>query len=356
MHDTKQLIAAMSIIDQPVVVSRKERIAFMNPGAIAIAGRDLTGKPVSLLIPSYILNTQADKFNATAFIGTKNCSVKVSSYEGTQIFVIACNDEMPDDREALYANMRSTLANIKFATTCISILAEDEGNDKLLEYVCSLNRSYYRMKRALSNVTTLNAMARGQMPFNPEAVDVAVLCKTMIDEIKAIGDLGVTINFSAPEKIRIAADRTLLQQLLLNLLSNSIIHCPQNGRIYVSLLLTDKNLILSVDDTGDGIQEDELSYAFERYKHETDFTKPQGAGMGLAVVRGIAEMHKGAVIIESRGDNMGTSVRVMLSLDIPISPKMNAQRPDYERESLRLILSELSYCLPLKSFSELMED
>ena len=119
MHDTKQLIAAMSIIDQPVVVSRKERIAFMNPGAIAIAGKDMTGKPVSLLIPSYILNTQANKFNATAFIGTKNCSVKVSNYEGTQIFVIACNDEKPDDREALYANMRSTLANIKFATSCI---------------------------------------------------------------------------------------------------------------------------------------------------------------------------------------------------------------------------------------------
>ena len=356
MHDTKQLIAAMSIIDQPVVVSRKERIVFMNPGAIAIAGKDMTGKPVSLLIPSYILNTQANKFNATAFIGTKNCSVKVSNYEGTQIFVIACNDEKPDDREALYANMRSTLANIKFATSCISIIAENEGNEKLLEYVCSLNRNYYRMKRELSNVTTLNAMARGHMPFNPEAVDVTVLCRNVINEIMAIGDLGVTITFNAPEKIRIAADRMLLQQLLLNLLSNSIIHCPRNGRIYVSLLLTDKNLILSVDDNGDGIKEDELAYAFERYRHETDFTKPQGAGMGLAVVRGIAELHKGAVIIESRGESMGTSVRVMLSLDIPLSEKMNSPRPDYEREDMRLILSELSYCLQLKSFSEVMED
>ena len=211
MHDTKLLIAAMSIIDQPVVVSRKERIVFMNPGAIAIAGKDMTGKPVSLLIPSYILNTQANKFNATAFIGTKNCSVKVSNYEGTQIFVIACNDEKPDDREALYANMRSTLANIKFATSCISIIAENEGNEKLLEYVCSLNRNYYRMKRELSNVTTLNAMARGHMPFNPEAVDVTVLCRNVINEIMAIGDLGVTITFNAPEKIRIAADRMLLQ-------------------------------------------------------------------------------------------------------------------------------------------------
>ena len=47
----------------------------------------------------------------------------------------------------------------------------------------------------------------------------------------------------------------------------------------------------------------------------------------------------------------------MLSLDIPMgTKKMSAQRPDYDRENLRLILSEMSYCLPLECFSELMED
>ena len=357
MHDTRLLAAALSMVDQPVAVSKKDRIAFMNTGAIELAGRDLTGKPTALLIPSYIMNTQADNFAATAFIGTKNCSVKVNSFEGTRFYVMVCNEQSPDDREALYTSLRTTLSNIKFATSCVSIIAEDEGNEKLLEYVCSLNRSYYRMKRVLSNVTALNALARGQMPFNAEAVDVTALCKNMIDEVMSLGDIGVTINFNAPERIRIVADRMLLQQLLLNLLSNSIDHCPHNGRVYVSLLRTDKNLILSVDDSGDGIPQEELSYAFERYKHEADLTKPQGAGMGLAVVRGIAELHKGAVIIESRGENMGTSVRVMLSLDIPMgTKKMSARRPDYDRENLRLILSEMSYCLPLECFSELMED
>lgn len=356
MHDTMLLTAALSMVDQPMAVSRKDRIAFMNAAAVELAGRDLTGKPTALLIPSHIMNTQADRFTATAFIGTKNCSVKVNTYEGTRIFVMVCNEQSPDDREALYANLRTTLSNIKFAASCMSIIAEDEGNIKLLEYVRSINRSYYRMKRSLSNVTALNAMARGEMPFNPEAVDVTALCKGLIDEIMSLGDLAVTISFNAPEKIRVAADRALLQQLLLNLLANSISHCPHNGRIYVSLLRTDKNLILSVDDNGDGIPQEDLACAFERYKHKIDFTKPQGAGMGLAVVRGIAELHKGAVIIESRGENMGTSVRVMLSLDIPIGTRMNAQRPDYDRESLRLVLSELSYCLPLECFSELMED
>lgn len=357
MTDAKLLSAAFSLIDQPVVVSRKERIAFMNDAAVTLAGKDMTEKPISLLFPSYILNIQAESFTATAFIGTKNCTVKVCSYDGTRFFVMLCSYNGNDDREALYANMRSTLANIKFAISCISIIAEDDNNEKLLEYTCSLNRSYYRMKRSLSNVSILNAIARGDLPFVPEPLDVTALCKNTIDDIRSIsGDIGVDIIFYAEEKTRIVADRTLLQQLLLNLLSNSINHSPKNGRIYVSLLRTDKNLILSVDDNGEGIPEEELAYAFERYKHETDFTKPQGAGMGLAVVRGIAELHKGAVIIESRGHNMGTSVRVMLSLDIPVSQIFNTQRPDYSRESMRLILTELSGTLPLKSFSEVMED
>ena len=357
MSDTKLFNAAFSMIDRAVVVSRRDRVTFMNSAAIALAGRDLTGKSIALLMPSYILYTQAENFSATAFIGTKNCAVKVRTYDGTRFYVMMSSDDKGDDREALYANMRSTLANIKFATSCISVIAEDDNNGKLLEYVCSLNRSYYRMKRALSNVSALNSMARGDMPFLPEPVDVTALCKNTIDEIAAIGgDIGVSISFNAEEKVRIAADRTLLQQLLLNLLSNSINHSPKNGRISVSLLRTDKNLILSVNDNGEGIPQNELAYAFERYKHETDFTRPQGAGMGLAVVRGIAELHKGAVIIESRGRNMGTSVRVMLSLDIPVMQNLSAQRPDYSRESLRLILSELSNSLPLKSFSEILED
>ena len=109
MHDTRLLAAALSMVDQPVAVSKKDRIAFMNTGAIELAGRDLTGKPTALLIPSYIMNTQADNFAATAFIGTKNCSVKVNSFEGTRFYVMVCNEQSPDDREALYTSLRTTL-------------------------------------------------------------------------------------------------------------------------------------------------------------------------------------------------------------------------------------------------------
>ena len=55
MHDTMLLTAALSMVDQPVAVSRKERIAFMNTAAITLAGRNLTGKPTALLIPSHII-------------------------------------------------------------------------------------------------------------------------------------------------------------------------------------------------------------------------------------------------------------------------------------------------------------
>ncbi len=357
MSDTKLLSAAFSLLEQAVVLAKKERIAYMNNPAISLAGRDLTGKPLSLLIPSHITNTQADCFVSTAFIGTKPCTVKVTGYDGMRIFAITPDDDVKFGNEAMCANIRSSLANIKFAASCISVIGENEENKKLIEYVCALNRSYYRIKRSIDNACLLTSFANGTQPFMPEQLDITAVCKSVIDEVKEVaGKDGLSISFHGEEKIRMVADRALICQLLLNLLSNSIAHCPKNGRISVALLRTDKNVILSVDDNGEGISPDEISKSLERYKHKVSLTNAQGSGMGLAVVRAIAQLHGGAVIIESRGEGKGTSVRVMLSLDIPVPQSLNAVHTLSETDYLRMILTELSDCLPAKCFSEILED
>ena len=357
MSDSKLLATAFSLLDQPVVLAKKERIAYMNQAAIKLAAKDMTGKPLSLLIPSHILNTQADSFIASAFMGTKSCTVKLSSCDGYKVFAMSCGAPEVESNDMLHTELRSTLANVKFAASCISVLAENDNNEKLSEYVCSLNRSYYRMKHAVDNVTALSALSKGTMPFRPEPIDISELCRSTIAVVMSMtSESGIKISFHSEDSIKIIADRDLVQHLLLNLLSNSLIHCAKDGRISVSLLRTDQNLILSVDDNGSGIEQPELAYAFDRFRHEVNLTQVQGTGMGLALVRGIAELHKGAVIIESRGENMGTSVRVMLSFDVPASKYFSAPEPDYQTGSLRAILTELSDCLPVECFSEKLED
>lgn len=363
MTEDKLFSAAFMMLDRPAVVTKKEKILYMNAQAVKLAGADMTGKPASLLIPPHILNTQADSFTATAFIGTKSCVVKVKVCEGYKIYVV--NDDVTKTQEnmMLFANLGTLLSNIKFANTCISVMAEDDGNFKLGEYSCLINRSYYRMKHSLDNAYALNALSKGELPFRPEPVNMTVLFKNTIDIVNTmLADQGITISLSSAEDVSLVADPYLVQMLLLNLLSNSLASCDRNGRIHVSLLNTAKNLIISVDDNGCGIEPGELADIFDRYKRSAELSSVQGSGMGLSVVRGIAELHKGAVLIESRGKDLGTSVRVMLSCEIePKRPSSfgnsdSMQSEAYTSLTRKNILTVLSGCLPAEFFTEVLDD
>ncbi len=359
MSDLALLSGAFSMLEQPVIVSRRNKIVFMNSEAVVLAGKDHTGKPLDILMPSHVTNTQAEHFVTTAFIGSRYCSVKVSVLEGFKVFVIGSRCSSIGDFSAVFSSLRASMSNIKFSSTCISVLAENEGNEKLLEYVCSLNRSYYRIKRTIDNYTTLSGLADSTLPFCPEPIDLTELCRSTIDTVNTlITKQDVRIGFNAEPHTRIVADRALIEQLLLNLISNSLSHSHRGGRISISLLRTDASLIIGVDDDGTGIPLDELSRVFDRYRYDTNLSQNQGSGIGLAVVKGIAELHKGTIIVESRGEDMGTSVRVMLSYDIaPVNGKnLSAPKEGYAEQSMQRILTGMSDCLTIDYYSESLED
>lgn len=348
---------AFDIVEQPVIVTCCEQIIYMNCAAVKLAGSDFTGKPASRLLPGHILNTQAGSFAASAFIGTKNCTVRVSAEEDYRFYVMNYAEVKISDYEMLFTNVRSTLSNIKFASTCISVLAESEGITQFNEYVCSLNRSYYRIKRTLENVTALTALSNGTMVFRPELTDLSKEAEKLIAVVNDLmPDKDISISLQSEEALKCVVDPALFSQLLLNLISNSIFHCARGGKISVSLYQSGKNIILSVDDNGEGISPDELAMVYERYRHEIDLTKTPGSGMGLAVCRGIAELHNGAIIIESRGSEKGTSVRVMLSSELKAAAGLSSHKAEYGDTRTRMILMELSSCLPVSCYSGLYED
>lgn len=357
MADIDLLQSAFSMLNEPLVVSRRSKILYMNPAAVSLVGADHSGRPLDTLMPSHITNNQADNFITSAFIGIKNCTVRVSTANGLRIYAISYEPLKIDPNEAVLSCLRSSMSNVKFAVSCISVIAEDIANDKLKDYISTLNRSYYRIKRALDNLGTLSGIANGTLPFHPKPLDMTELCRSLIDTVSALTEKQhINISFHAEEHTRVVADRELISRLLLNLLSNSILSCKRDGWISVSLLRTSGNLILCVDDDGRGIAADDLSFVFERYKHSECLTNPAGSGIGLAVVRYIAEIHAGAVIIESRGEDMGTSVRVMLSYDTPPERGLSAPESRYADSDMQTILTELSGCLTVNCYSEYLND
>ena len=320
MSDSVLLSAAFSMLETAVAVSRRGKIVYMNPAAVNFAGADLTSKPVDMLMPSHISNNQADSFVTTALIGSKSCTVKVSSANGYRIHVISCDGFPSSPSDSVFDTLRSCMSNIKFSASCMSVIAEDVANDKLSEYVSTLNRNYYRIKRALDNLGTLSGIEEGSLPFRPEPIDMTELFRNMIDTVNLLTQKqNISITFSAEEHVRLVADRALISQLVLNLLSNGIASCSRGGRIAVSLLRTGKNLIVCVDDNGAGIPPDELSTVFGKYKQRDSLSRPAGSGIGLAIVKKIVEDHKGKIWAESV-EGEGTTMHLNLL-------KYNVQNP-----------------------------
>lgn len=358
MPDTDIFFQSFSLVSQPVIVISGGRIEYMNSAALKLAACDHTGKPASYLLPSHILNVQAERFACTAFVGTKSCDVNVCSDGGRTVCVLKEKNHAVKGGDAIILRLRDSLTNIRFAAGCISIIGENNNDEKLLDYVRTLNRSYHSMKRTLDNVSALGQLERGELPFCPESFDVTDVCAAIVSTLRFMfRDNAPDITLHAEEHIRFIADRRLFEQLLLNLLSNSIANSGDSCRIRISLLRTGKNLVLGVSDNGCGIETELLPDIFERYKNRSGLDcSDGGAGMGLAIVRGIAELHGGAVIIESRGKDTGTNIRVMFSSEITPGTRFSIPDSPLEEEIARTVLAECSGLLPDSCYSHLIDE
>ena len=104
-----------------------------------------------------------------------------------------------------------------------------------------------------------------------------------------------------PEDLRVMANRTNIEEVLSNLISNAIRYTPANGKIEVWADQTDDCVNLHVADTGLGIAEDEIDHIFDRfYRVKNEHTRfINGTGLGLAIVKSIVESHHGTIHVES---------------------------------------------------------
>jgi PAS domain S-box-containing protein len=164
-------------------------------------------------------------------------------------------------------------------------------------------------------------------PLNPHApVDAALEALKPAAEAK-----GVRLSQESKEEFvgLVSGDAARLQQVFWNLLSNAVKFTPPGGDVRVRIARAETEVRVSVSDTGQGIEPDFLPYVFDRFR-QADATTTRahgGLGLGLAIVRHLAELHGGYVTAESAGLNRGATFIVSLPL--------LAARGDEETAALR---------------------
>lgn len=210
------------------------------------------------------------------------------------------------------AQLRSVMSSLHLAAAQMVPAEVREADPELDQKAALLDQSYYRLMRLANNLTILAELgdAEPQPEYDQDIVD-AVL-KTFEQGVDLAELLGIHLSFSCAMDRHICAFRRQdVEQIVLQLLSNALKFTSGGGTVTVELKRSGRQLLLSVTDTGRGIPQEQMPGLFEAAHTPGFVVPPQGAGLGLAIVRLLAERMGGSVAAVSR-EGEGSAFTVSL--------------------------------------------
>jgi CheY-like chemotaxis protein/anti-sigma regulatory factor (Ser/Thr protein kinase) len=162
------------------------------------------------------------------------------------------------------------------------------------------------------------------------------------------------------DSLFINGDATRLQQVITNLIDNAVKFTPESGSVDVSVSRDGDNAILSVQDTGIGIETDFLPYIFDRFSQADASTRRNytGLGLGLAIVKKIIDLHDGAITARSEGSGRGA----VFTFSMPLAKEFYAKTvsagaeaaagPTLRGARILLVDDDSDSLVPLRMFLE----
>ena len=168
-----------------------------------------------------------------------------------------------------------------------------------------------RLARLAEDLLVIARAGDGQLPVHRAEVSLREIIETSCRSFRApLAERGATVSIHAPDAI-VSVDRVRLRQALENLIDNALRHVPPGGTISITGVCEDATLRLVVADTGTGFPDGFAEGAFEPFARADAQGASNGAGLGLAIVRAVAEAHGGSVVADN---NPSGGARVSLTL------------------------------------------
>jgi heavy metal sensor kinase len=175
----------------------------------------------------------------------------------------------------------------------------------LSEYQAMAAGAIEECDRLLEMINTMLMISRTEAGVEKPArkrIDLASLVRNVCELFETmVEDKGLSLTCSIPERVDIDGDTRMVQRLLANLLDNAVKYTASGGSVAVSVLGgQERNVAISVRDTGIGISSGELPRIFERFYRCDESRSEAGTGLGLSLARAIARAHGGDIVVTSR--------------------------------------------------------
>ena len=319
------------------------------PVARALRGEVVTGEEVQLPRPDgtvgwLSLNAapirEADGRIVAAVVAFEDITGRKRAEEGLR----EASRRKDEFLAMLGHELRNPLAPIRNALEVLRLRSDLET----VTWAVDISRRQIgHLSRLVDDLLDVSRIIRGKIRLQPGRLDLAALARAAAEDHRAaVGDARLTLDVRLPDgPVWVAGDATRLSQVIGNLLTNATKFTDPGGRVTLSLEVDGRRAVVRVADTGIGIEAAMLARLFDPFA-QADRSLDRcrgGLGLGLALVKGLAELHGGGVAADSAGPGRGAEFRVWLPLDAPVStpaPAAPAQVTAGAARQLRILVVE----------------
>jgi PAS domain S-box-containing protein len=190
----------------------------------------------------------------------------------------------------------------------------------------TIKRNAIAQSKLIRDLLDLSRLRSGKLALNRENVSMLASVNNAIDTVRSeAAAKQIAIEIEAPdETLFVEGDPVRLEQIIWNLLNNSVKFTPAGGTISVRIGTENDQVVLTVEDTGQGIEASFLPHIFELFRQADASTSRahSGMGIGLAVVKQLVDLHHGSIAVNSAGVGKGTTFTIKLPLSLEIRPQL----------------------------------
>ncbi|WP_339375784.1 MASE1 domain-containing protein [Calothrix sp. NIES-2098] len=206
-----------------------------------------------------------------------------------------------------------------------------QRGEKLLRAVETIERNAKLQIQLIEDLLDISRIQQGKMVLNIQPLNIVHIIEAALETMHLAleaKNIQIKTSFNRPICL-VCGDAARLQQIVWNLLSNAVKFTPSGGQVEVRLEQVDTYAVIQVQDNGKGISSEFLPHVFEYFRQADGKSNRQfgGLGLGLAIVRHLAELHGGCVQAQSQGEGEGATFTVKLPLMVE-PPQINQDNRD----------------------------
>ena len=212
--------------------------------------------------------------------------------------------------------LRTPLASLR--TAAHLLLRKDVNEAQMHKVVGIIDSETNRLIEMTTSFLDLARLESGRIPFTSEFFDPTQLLEECVGLMhNKASEKNLRLNLYVPSELpTIKGDQDKLKQVVLNLISNAINYNKPSGTITVSGHSSPDELVISINDTGQGIRAAEINHLFDKfYRSQATEKSVQGTGLGLAICKKIVEAHNGHIEVQSEV-GIGTTFSVHLPVKV----------------------------------------